>query len=67
MMNNLARLRRRYAMFLTAIREMEDSEAEYRASAGEGYSEPQTLAWARRDLAATEEEIGRLEGTQRPT
>jgi hypothetical protein len=62
-MNDVVRLRRRQAMFLKAIREMEDSEAEHKRSAGDGYLEPQTLRWARLDLASTEEELIRL---QRP-
>jgi hypothetical protein len=61
-MNDLARLRRRHAMFLKAIREMEESEAEHKRSAGDAYSEPQTLRWARLDLASTEEELARLQG-----
>jgi hypothetical protein len=64
-MTDLARLRRRHAMFLTAIREMEDSEADFRRSAGDAYTEPQTLIWARKDLAATQQEIARLEGIER--
>jgi hypothetical protein len=61
-MNDLVRLRRRHAMFLKAIREMEESEAEHRRSAGEAYAEPQTLRWARLDLATIEEELTRLGG-----
>ena len=53
-------------MFLKAIREMEESEAEHKRSAGEEYAEPQTLRWARRDLASTEEELARLQRGQRP-
>ncbi len=53
-------------MFLKAIREMEESEAEHKRSAGDAYAEPQTLRWARRDLASTEEELARLQGGKHP-
>ncbi len=53
-------------MFLKAIREMEESEAEHKRSAGEEYAEPQTLRWARRDLASTEEELARLQSGKHP-
>ena len=53
-------------MFLKAIREMEESEAEHRRLAGDAYAEPQTLRWARLDLASTEEEITRLQSGKQP-
>ena len=65
-MNDLVRLRRRHAMFLAAISEMEESEADYKLSAGDAYREPQTLVWARKDLASTQTEIARLERAERP-
>lgn len=65
-MNDLARLRRRHAMFLKAIREMEESEAELKRLAGDAYAEPQMLHWARRDLASTDEELARLQ-REKPT
>ena len=65
-MNDLARLRRRHGMFLKAIKEMEESEAEHKRSAGDAYAEPQTLRWARRDLASTEEELARLQAGKNP-
>jgi hypothetical protein len=65
-MNDLVRLRRRHAMFLKAIREMEESEAEHKRSAGDAYAEPQTLRWARLDLASTEEELTRLQSEKHP-
>ena len=65
-MNDLVRLRRRHAMFLKAIREMEESEAEHKRSAGDAYEEPQTLRWARLDLASTEEELTRLQSEKHP-
>lgn len=65
-MNDLVRLRRRHAMFLAAISEMEESEADYKSSAGDAYREPQTLVWARKDLASTQTEIARLERAERP-
>jgi len=53
-------------MFLKAIREMEESEAELKRLAGDAYAEPQTLRWARRDLASTDEELARLQ-REKPT
>ncbi len=53
-------------MFLKAIREMEESEAEHKRSAGDAYEEPQTLRWARLDLASTEEELTRLQSGEHP-
>ena len=53
-------------MFLKAIREMEESEAEHRRSSGDSYAEPQTLQWARLDLASTEEEMARLQSGNHP-